>query len=409
MTDHWKSTTQPIRGGINLPRSLLFVLKLRGTYGPYEPYCETPEPPTKPEPPHPPGWPWGLSSGLLNSVLFVVDMLNAAGIQSRMVQVVDGNAIDREVKKHQPTDVILEAFWCPPDKLVELARLYPRVRWFVRNHSEIPFLSLEGIAMEWSEAYLANPNVSLASNTAGSVADLRMLAEAWSPHWDRPTLAHRVVYLPNYYPMPAPLPRIPSPFGVLNIACFGAIRPLKNQLIQAVAALAAAKQRSQRLRFHINGSRVEFKSDNILKNLKAVFAGTPNAELVPHDWVPRPQFLDLCRRMDAGMQVSFSETFNIVTADFVTNNLPVVVSPEIDWVDARYRADPANAADIAAKLLAAIGAGERTGNRAGLLKYDEASRAVWLQQFGFRPDFGWWPETDSFMARPAIAGVATHL
>jgi hypothetical protein len=87
----------------------------------------------------------------------------------------------------------------------------------------------------------------------------------------------------------------------------------------------------------------------------------------------------------------------------------VVVSSEIDWVDARYRADPTNAADITAKLLAAIGAGERTGNRAGLLRYDEAARAVWLQQFGIRPDFGWWPETDSFMARPAIAAAATHL
>jgi hypothetical protein len=394
-----------------MARSLLFLLKLRGTYGPYEPYSSDgdPAPPTKPQPPHSPDWPWGLSSGLLNSVLFVTDMLNAAGIASRMVQVVDGNRIDREVKKYQPTDVILEALWCPPSKLAELARLYPRVRWFVRNHSEIPFLSLEGIAMEWCRSYLAIPTVSLASNTPGSVGDLRTLAQAWFPHWDRPTLQHRIVYQPNYYPLPAPLPRIPSPFGVLNIACFGAIRPLKNQLLQAVAALAAAQGLKKRLRFHVNGGRVEFKSDNIIKNLKALFANTPNAELITDDWVPRPQFLDLTRRMDAGMQVSFSETFNIVAADFVANDVPVVVSPEIDWVDPAYRADPTDAAAITNKLLAAIGAGPNTKNRAGLLKYDEASRAVWVQQFGTKPDFGWWPETDSFVARPAIAAAATHL
>jgi hypothetical protein len=44
--------------------------------------------------------------------------------------------------------------------------------------------------------------------------------------------------------------------------------------------------------------------------------------------------------MDVGMQVSFSESFNIVTADFVSMNVPIVASDDIAWMPFFLRVSP---------------------------------------------------------------------
>jgi hypothetical protein len=36
--------------------------------------------------------------------------------------------------------------------------------------------------------------------------------------------------------------------------------------------------------------------------------------------------------MDMGLQISLSESFNLVSADFVKNHVPILVSDEIDWL-----------------------------------------------------------------------------
>ena len=55
--------------------------------------------------------------------------------------------------------------------------------------------------------------------------------------------------------------------------------------------------------------------------------------------------------VDIGLQVSLSETFNIVAADLVSNNIPVVGSHEISWLSRFFKADPNSSSDIAAALL----------------------------------------------------------
>ncbi len=198
---------------------------------------------------------------------------------------------------------------------------------------------------------------------------------------------------------------------MLNVGCLGAIRPLKNQLLQAVAALSAARALGKRLRFHVNATRVEGqgRSPSILANLRSLFGHAVNAELVAHPWLPRPDFLSLCRQMDVGMQVSFSETFNIVAADFVTNDIPIVVSPEISWVDSRAQAGPNDATRITAAILAALlTPAILAGSRVGLLGYNIAARDEWLGIFGEAAS-GWTDRPASFVARPALAAAATHL
>ena len=356
------------------------------------------------------GMPWANNSGLFNSCAFVVDMLNASGVGARLVQIGDPKELAGKIAACGATDVVVEALFISPAQLREVAQKFPAVRFVVRLHSEIPFLVVEGRAMEWLHDYLLSPSISLAANTLRATLDIRAVVVSYFPHWDQPTLAHRVEFLPNYYPMPAALPRIPSPFGVLNVGCLGAIRPLKNQMLQAIAALSVARQLGKRLRFHVNASRVEQAGGTpILRNLKSLLTNAVNAELVTEDWLPRSEFLSLCRRMDIGMQVSLSETFNLVTADFVTNDVPVVVSPEMPWTDPRVQAQPTQTADIIGKMLIALRAESIIlKNRLGLLQYDERSRATWLSVYGERAH-GWTEQPASYVARPAITSIGTHL
>ena len=353
--------------------------------------------------------PWSRNSGLFNSCAFVVDMLNASGVPARLIQIANDKDICNAIASVEPTDIVFEAFFAAPETVNKITKAHPSIRCFVRNHSEILFLSHDSNAMNWIAGYLRNPHMHVSSNTARSVADLRRVARAYHPHWDEDTVKHRVELLPNYHPVEAPMPRIPSPFGVLNVGCLGAIRQQKNHLLQAVSALEVARRLEKRLRFHVNANRVEHLSGGTLKNLRALFRNAPNAELVEHDWLNRPQFLDLCRRMDIGMQVSLSETFNIVTADCVQENVPVLGSPEIPWIDKRVQADPSEGADIIKKMLIALRSPSIVrSNRVGLLQYNERSRQAWLGVFG-QQGHGWTDAPRSLKARPAITSVATHL
>jgi hypothetical protein len=62
------------------------------------------------------------------------------------------------------------------------------------------------------------------------------------------------------------------------------------------------------------------------------------------------KFLELARNMDIGMQVSLSETYNIVTADMLSQGVLSVVSPEISWVPFFMQVDPQDMDSMVRKL-----------------------------------------------------------
>jgi hypothetical protein len=290
-----------------------------------------------------------LSSGLRNSAQFVVDALIANGLEAKLAQVVDNNDIDREVTHYKPSHVMIEALWVIPEKFEILHRLHPTVQWVIRLHSEIPFLAQEGMAMDWLCRYLDYPNVLIAFNSIRTRDDFRRLLTA---KYGEEAVTARTLYLPNCYdvlPIVEPVPK-PDAGIAVDIGCFGAIRPLKNQLLQAVAAIVFADSRGLRLRFHINCTRVEQKGDPVLNNLGALFKHSSH-ELIQHEWHAHSDFLAIVRTMDVGLQVSFTETFNIVSADFASLGVPVVVSNEIPWVANFYKVpSPTSLEDIISKL-----------------------------------------------------------
>lgn len=89
----------------------------------------------------------------------------------------------------------------------------------------------------------------------------------------------------------------------------------------------------------------------VWKNLTQLFQHyAPKHQLVAHDWVDHDSFLALVRQMDVVTQVSFSETFNIVAADAVSQNIATVTSDEVAWSAPCAQADPNSSEDIAAKI-----------------------------------------------------------
>jgi hypothetical protein len=292
---------------------LLFIVKERYNYGS----------PTK-------------SYGLYNSCDFVVRALSKHNIPAKVVQVIDNNYIDAEVAEFKPTICFIEALWVVPSKIRVLAQLHPNVEWVIRLHSMIPFLSNEGMAFEWMNEYMQlrkdKIKVSLSCNNQKLFQYLRPLYKY-------------VSYSPNIY-MPdekeSSLSFDYTEHNTMNIGCFGALRPLKNTVQQSILSILFADSLDKSLNFHVNVSEHEQSvATPILKNLREIFSNT-NHKLIEHPWYEHQDFLQLVRAMNFGMQISFSETFNITAADFVYCEVPIVVSNEIKFVTEYCRSDVHN-------------------------------------------------------------------
>ena len=293
----------------------------------------------------------GLSTGLYNSASFMDRMLQDAGVESKLAVVVDNNCIDREVNLYKPTHVIIEALWVVPSKFYVLSKLHPKVTWIIRLHSEMPFIASEGIAMDWIVDYARFPNIIFGVNAPRMMDETRFyLQHMYS--WTDAEADRRIIYMPNFYPQDYKTKKFNPANDVVNISCFGAIRPLKNHLLQALAAIKFADSVGRKLRFHINSGRIEMKGEPILHNLKGLFQQMADKghELVNHTWCPREEFLEICASMDIAMQVSFTETFNIVGADNISTGVPLVGSTEIPWAMEWFCADPVSSDDMCKKL-----------------------------------------------------------
>lgn len=300
-----------------------------------------------------------VSNGLKTSARFVIDLLHQEGFKAKLVEAIDGNCIDRLVTENKPRRVVLEAIWVTPAKLEELKRLHPHVKWTVRVHSEIPFLSMEGCAISWIFEYL-KLGVEVGFNSSQTVEDFQSLG--------------KVFYLPNYYPLRKPRPAQKST-PVLNVGCFGAVRPLKNQLIQAFAAIEHAEKSGSKMTFHMNGSRIEQNGNNNLKNIEALFAATGHT-LKLHPWLDHDDFLELVASMDICLQVSLSESFNLVSSDAVSMGVPLIGSSAVRWLPKVSQAEVGSVKSIADAIHRASVTTVHM-NHAALEQYLHNARIVW--------------------------------
>ena len=326
----------------------------------------------------------GLSTGLYNSASFVHKNLLDNGVESKLVVVADNNDIDREVTLFKPTHVIIEALWVVPEKFTILQKLHPTVTWIIRLHSEMPFMAGEGIAMDWIGDYSTFENVVIAINAPRFYDEMfayLKLKNSWSVNETK----KRVIYLPNYYPQNYKSKKFDYNKSWIDIGCFGAVRPLKNHLVQAHAAIQFAESIGKNLNFYVNTGRIEMKGDPVLHNLRGLFGQLyrQGHRLINYGWLPHDSFLNICAKMDMGLQVSFSETFNIVSADMISQGVPVVSSSELPWAAWGTTADPTSTKDIVRKLQYSYKYPQLNvmANQYSLTRYTNKTEKIWLKYF----------------------------
>lgn len=345
---------------------VLFILKRRHDYDSDPSYSNS----------------YQIATGMWNSAMFVVQALNERGVVADIDMVVDGNGIDAVVTAGNPKIVVIEGIWATPAKMAELMALGRHAGriWVTRVHSEIPFLAGEGNAMDWIAQYLAlgtivAPNAPRAHN--------QLLAYGRSIGYTELELQTLLPLLPNCFPTDfrsitsAELDTSAKP--ALDIACFGAYRPLKNHLQQALMAIRFAEGLGKTVRFHVN-TRQDSGGAPSFKNVQGVFNALPagSHELVLHPWEDRETFLSSLQQTDLLMQLSFSETFNIVAADATWVGRPVLASSEIPWLYP-LTGEPANHTQ-ALKVLETIWSNKSffvNQNRSRLRAYAERSARVW--------------------------------
>jgi hypothetical protein len=346
-------TTIKQRMGASLMNKIkvLFIIKKRLSYGSY-----------------------GISFGLINSAKFVAKTLEQVpGIEAKVVEVQDNNAIDKEVSQYKPTHVIIEALWVVPEKIEVLLKLHPKVTWFIRLHSKPEFIANEGIAFQWIGKYLdiKSDKLFISTNNKEFCDSLGKIYKNVVP------------FSPNIYPdVFRGVNNQKQNDRELNIGCFGALRPLKNHVSQALAAIAVAQNFNKKLKFHINNDRIEQRGDEVLKNLRAIFEAIPNAELVEHPWREHKDFIELVSQMDLGMQVSLTETFNIVAADFISVGIPVLVCKDIEFAPNVYIADPTSLPSIEkgiTRLMALDNPLLTYWAKLSLVKFNEHATKQWIK------------------------------
>lgn len=314
------------------------------------------------------------SYGLHNSADMVADYLEKSGNICKVVTVIDGNFIDAEVHKFKPDIVIIEALWVTGKKLEELINIkqYKNIHWVIRVHSNVGFLAVESRAYKYINEYieLNRKNIIISFNN-------KEFNEIMSSIY-----SYQFEYLPNIVRnTQLEDNHADHDSEILNIGCFGSPRILKNQLFQATCAILAANKMEKVLHFHINGD-IHNPSNPVIHNLKELFIGNPKHKLIIHGWLEHNRFEHLIKKMHLGLQVSFTESFNIVVADFVVNKVPIVVGKTIDWMPNVAFASEVDFDDLTNKIIFVCH--NHHGRKLlielsehALLKFNQESKKLW--------------------------------
>jgi len=236
----------------------------------------------------------------------------------------------------------------------------------------MPYFSMVGCADGLTPQILnvlrTKDNALAASNSAKMAADFSVVL-------GRP--AH---YLPSTYPLGQKLWR--NPQGERDdVVCFGRLFSLKNVASQVVAALKFSRRRGKKLRFHIN-SFVDHGGDGIMQLLPLLLF-RPESEFVAHRWMPKRALYEFLATMTVGLQVSFTEASNVMTMDYASVGLPMVVSREIKWAHPCSIAYPTDTDEIVEKMGYAAAHPEVVDwNRTRLDSHNNSCVGHWLRFFG---------------------------
>lgn len=249
------------------------------------------------------------------------------------------------------THVIISAPWLSEHDLKALLNHFPYIQFVILSHSNVGFLQadFEGVRLLRKYIHLSKEyfNLHVGGNTERFV------------DWLRDTYHENAVLLPNLYPIDRtqmkPVPLTPGgtrftpdqyqPNRVVKIGAFGALRPQKNFMTAAASAVLIQRYLGMPIEFHMS-SDGEGDTCFTAQAIEQLLEGS-GVTLVRHPWRYWDDFVQVVSGMDLLIQVSYTESFNMVTADGISVGVPSVVSPAITWAPQMWTADPDNPGEVA--------------------------------------------------------------
>jgi len=243
------------------------------------------------------------------------------------------------------THAVISAPWISGKEIGAMAQEFPEIVFVVVSHSNVGFLSADPSAIhilrEVVDMQMMYHNVYVGGN---SHKFTDWASEAWGVN---------AICLPNLYSTENIFPHHHQNWrgGPLRIGLFGANRPLKNRLTGAAAAVELSARLRVPVELVITNGRNEGGNNKALEELTN---GVPSFSICYTGWLAWPEFRRLLRSIDLVMQVSYTESFNVVAADAVAEGIPVVVSDAIDWLPHHWRAhadEPRDVTRVAESLL----------------------------------------------------------
>ena len=177
--------------------------------------------------------------------------------------------------------------------------------------------------------------------------------------------------------------------GTLRVGAFGAARPLKNFMTAAGAALEIATRMRVDLEYWMSSGRNE-GAGPLVNAIQQMTVGLPHVRVVENGWQTWPQFRQTVRHMHLLLQPSYTETFNVVTADGIAEGVPSVVSHAIEWAPDNWKAqvdDVHHIATVGQKLLRDKRAAQR-GLKA-LQNYNKRAMKFWDGFLGLKTCIGY--------------------
>lgn len=288
----------------------------------------------------------GLYVGLNVSAELTVQELRKNGWRAKAVGVHDDNEIDKVLFAERPSHIIIKAFWVREDKLELLAKRYPSCQFIVCCHSKPSFLAMENLGFERLFQVL---------NVSSRMQNVHLAANNSEMAWViKETTGRDCLYLPNLIPSKknVEVKIFPTNAKTLKVGIFCAIRPLKNMLSQIYAAIMFCQIYDMKLELNVIITRSEMGGGPILKAIRNIFEhlDQDRFKLVEHEWMKHDDFMNLVSQMDVGLQVSFTESFNIVATDFMNCGVPIVTSPAVEWAPAEWDAEPDYIENIVQKI-----------------------------------------------------------
>lgn len=302
--------------------------------------------------------------GLGVSALNNAKVLRKHGIKASVWPITSLDDLKTRLRTSDVTDVVLSAPWIPAVDLTALIQEYSDTEFFVNCHSNIGFLQADTKGIKHLRDYIDLEQGNLNFRVAGNSAKFNL--------WLREAYQCVSSYLPNMYYLDHSH-RVREHYydgGVLRIGAFGAIRPQKNVMTAAGAAIVLANEIKADVELWISVGRSVH--NGLVDAVHHMIDGVPGITLREMTWSSWPQFRDVVRKMHLLIQVSYTESFNMVTADGIAEGIPSVTSAAIDWVPKNWHAhfdDATEIADVGRRLLY-----DRKAPHQGLVSLEQHNR-----------------------------------